>query len=94
MASLCPKRPLSVSNREQLSIERRNNMTQPTDGKKDLTKKDLIKILEKIDSERAKQNFKEYFASDKEREPFSHTPHVLVGTTKHERYKIRDMTQL
>ncbi|WP_413881212.1 hypothetical protein [Desulfobacula sp.] len=34
-------------------------MTKQTNTKKDLTKKKLIKILEKIDSERINQNLKE-----------------------------------
>ena len=33
---------------------------------KKFTKKDLIKILEKMDSERTKQNLKEYSVKDKE----------------------------
>lgn len=33
-------------------------MTKKTDAKKDLTKKDLIKILKKIDSERINRNLK------------------------------------
>lgn len=35
-------------------------MTKQTNFSKDLTKKDLIKILEKIDSERTRQNLKDY----------------------------------
>jgi hypothetical protein len=34
-------------------------MTKQTNPKKDLTKKDLVKILEKIDSERMNRKFKE-----------------------------------
>ena len=39
-------------------------MTNQANSKKDLTKKDLIKILEKIDSERIKQNLKEYSVAE------------------------------
>ncbi|WP_022666726.1 hypothetical protein [Desulfospira joergensenii] len=41
-------------------------MAKETHSKKDLTKKDLIKFLEKIDSERTRQNLQEDSAPKKE----------------------------
>lgn len=42
-----------------------HTMKKQTNTKKDLTKKDLIKILDKIDSEQTKQGLKEYSATKK-----------------------------
>ena len=44
-------------------------MTKQANSKKELTKKDLLKILEKIDSERRKQNLKEVSVTEKELDP-------------------------
>ena len=43
-------------------------MTEQANPKKDLTQKELIKILEQIDSERTNQNLREYSAAKKELE--------------------------
>lgn len=41
-------------------------MTKQAGFHKDLTKKDLIKILEKIDSERTRQSLKEYSSEEED----------------------------
>ncbi len=41
-------------------------MTEQANTKKEFTKKDLIKILEKIDSERTKHSLREYSDTKKE----------------------------
>jgi hypothetical protein len=53
-------------------------MTKQAGFQKDLTKKDLIKILEKIDSERTRQSLKEY-SSISESAQFQNTARTLIG---------------
>ena len=54
-------------------------MTKHAYSKKDLTKKDLINILEKIDSERVKENLKESVAANKELDPMSDSFRFILG---------------
>lgn len=44
-------------------------MNEQADSKKDFTKKDLMKILEKMDSERTKQSSKRYSVTKSESDP-------------------------
>lgn len=46
-------------------------MTKKTNSKTDLTKKDLIKLLKQIDSDRTKQDWIEYSTAKKEFDDFS-----------------------
>lgn len=46
-------------------------MTKQTNSKTDVTKKDLIKIIEKIDADRTKQDWKTYSAAEKNFDDFS-----------------------